>query len=101
MKESKNLGERLPCPECRLLFTKVADVKDLVGGKVFIQNNCRFCKTPVTIEMGVKPYVKIYKTVRVLGIIVLILSNAYLIYSLKNLNLQVADLSDTINYAAK
>lgn len=99
--ESKNLGKRLPCPECRSLFTKAADIKDLASGKIYIQNNCRFCNTPITIEMGVKPYVKIYKTLKIAGFVLIVLSNLYLTFSLIGLNKQVTFLINNYEFESK
>lgn len=96
-KESLNLGARKACPECKKLFTKAANIIG-EGSKVTLSQMCPHCKTQITIEVGHKPYVRVYKT-KVAAIIAIFIAISLVL--LLGANAQLVSLSDNYKLNAK
>lgn len=81
-KESKNLGITKACPECRKILIKSANI---IGNGSF-KTKCPHCHSLITIEIGQRTFVNVFK---VLAVMIVIVSVAQLFF-ISGLNSKVA-----------
>lgn len=77
-KESKNLGITKACPECRRILIKSANI---IGHGSF-KTKCPHCKTLITLEVGQKTFINVFKT----AILIVFIISAIQIFVLNSLN---------------
>lgn len=94
-KQSKNLGVRKACENCHKTLIKAADIKDSGADKILIKDTCRHCKVPMTIEIGKKTYIEVYKTILAL---LLAATSIISLWKVTGLNTKFALLIDTYGF---
>lgn len=81
-KESKNLGITKACPECRKILIKSANI---IGNGSF-KTKCPHCNSFITISIGQKTFINVFKAV---SVIILVIS-AVQLFVLNGLNQKFA-----------